>query len=68
MKYLLLGIVLVAGCASDKPIEWFPRITAWRNQYSCQDSNQPNSLPMSYKEPEFCRLGSGFIISVGRKT
>lgn len=68
MKYFLLGIVLVAGCASDKPIEWFPRVTAWKNEATCEEVNQPSSLRISQRELEFCRIGSGFILSIGSNT
>lgn len=68
MKTILLAIVLFAGCTSDKPVEWFPRVTAWKNEATCEEVNQPTSLRISQRELEFCRVGSGFILSIGRNT
>jgi hypothetical protein len=63
MRKLLLLIVLIAGCG-QKPVEWYPRVTAWRVGQQCQDPGLDNAARLALKEVEFCRPGNGVILSM----
>ena len=66
MRLVCLVISIISGCSSNKPVEWYPRITAWKNNVACADPNVDNSARISIKEPELCRTGSGVLIKIGR--
>jgi hypothetical protein len=67
MKILCFIIVLLSSCSAKKPVEWYPRVNVWRNITVCNDSDINNAERNAVKEANFCRLGSGVLISVGRK-
>jgi hypothetical protein len=67
MIKVALLFVLLGGCTTEKPVEWFPRVTAWQTQSTCNNVVVDNSARLSVKEPDFCRAGKGAIISIGVK-
>lgn len=64
MKVFALMLATISGCAVEQPIQWSPRVLAWKAQLACPDYSIENSARISIKEPEFCRSGSGFIFSL----
>ena len=63
MRRLLLLLVMIAGCG-QKPVEWYPRVTAWRAGQQCIDPGLDNSVSNARKETEFCRPGSGIMLAM----
>jgi hypothetical protein len=63
MRRLLLLLALIGGCG-QKPVEWYPRVTAWRAGQQCIDAGLDNSISNARKETEFCRPGSGIMLAI----
>lgn len=63
MRKALLIFVLVAGCG-QRPIEWYPKVTAWRTGQQCDDPGLDNAVSNAKREIEFCRPKSGIMLAM----
>jgi hypothetical protein len=67
MRLAALLLVLASSCATEKPLEWYPRVTVWKDRLTCAESDFANSERIGIKEADLCRLGSGVLLSIGAK-